>query len=198
MTRKLLGFQVETDPRVYRPAEDSLLLAEAVDPPQAGPALDVCTGSGLVALALAEVGGRTVATDVNPRACRLARRNARANASPVDAVCTDLAAGLEGEFAAVACNPPYLPTDEAQRVPGPANRALDGGPDGARVTRRFLEALPELLAEAGRAWLLVSSLQPVDELADRARSLGLSWNRVRGASVGRFERLSVVELAHGG
>lgn len=195
MPRELLGLTIHRDDQVYGPAEDSLLLASNVTASEGEHALEVCAGTGLAALRLAEAGARTVATDVNPRACRLARRNAQANGLGLDVVCTDLTAGLEGPFDRVACNPPYLPPG-SDRMPGPIGRALESGRQGTALARRFLASLPDLLASDGRAWLVVSSRQPVDELEERAAEVGLSWSRVDELAVGRFERLALVELGH--
>lgn len=198
MSRRLLGHVVHLDERVYPPGEDSMLLAGAVQPPDEGPALDVCTGTGLAALRLAERGARVVATDINPVACRLTRRNARANDLPIQPVCTDVVAGVHARFEAVACNPPYLPADTDRRLPGPIGRALEAGPAGTGIAARLVDALPGLLTSSGRAWLLGSSRQDVDALRARARESGLTWHTVEEVGVGRFERLSVVELALGG
>lgn len=197
MTRELAGLTVHLSDRVYRPAEDSLLLAGGLEAPPEGRALDLCTGCGLAALKLAEAGARTVATDVNPHACRLTRRNAAANDLRVHVVRTDLAAGIRARFEAVTCNPPYLPTAEADPVRGTPARALHAGPDGAEVARAALDALPGLLTPEGRAWLVVSSLQPEAELAERARERGLTWTVRETVGVGRLERLSLVELRPG-
>lgn len=191
--RELLGLRVHLDERVYKPAEDSLLLAEHVQAPEDGLALDVGTGTGLAALRLARRGVRTIATDLNPAACRLARRNARENDRPVETVCTDLADGIEARFAAIACNPPYLPTGDTP-LEGPIARALEAGPDGTAVSQRFLDRLPALMREDARAWLVVSSHQPLEDLRSRARTRGLEWSMQKEIAVGRFERLKLVEL----
>jgi release factor glutamine methyltransferase len=193
LTRQLLGLEIHTDDRVYGPAEDSLLLASNVEAPSEGWALDVGTGTGLAALRLAGEGAGVVATDLNPWACRLARRNAISNGRRVHPVVTDLADGLGTRFAAIACNPPYLPAGEDRE--GLAWRALEAGPEGLGVAQRFVDALPGLLTDRGRAWLVVSSRQHVDELRQQAREQGLSWRRVDEQAVGRFERLGLVELA---
>lgn len=193
MTRELMGLTIHRDEHVYGPAEDSLLLADALEPPGSGLGLDIGTGTGLAALRLAEQGARVLATDVNPRACALARRNAEANELDVHPVVTDLAAGLEARFETVVCNPPYLPGEDRS---GLAWRALEAGREGTDVTERFLADLPELLAPEGRAWLVVSTHQPLDELRELADERGLTWTVRTEQAVGRFEQLRVVELTH--
>ncbi|MGM0591175.1 MAG: HemK2/MTQ2 family protein methyltransferase, partial [Halobacteriota archaeon] len=60
---------------VYQPAEDSRLLADAAVEYVSGRVLDVGTGSGYVAERVAgETESRVVASDLNPHACRLARK----------------------------------------------------------------------------------------------------------------------------
>ena len=72
------------DGRVYEPAEDSWLLCATLEraatrfPELHGTVLEMGTGSGIVALTLAALGGAVTATDLNPHAIALARRNARA------------------------------------------------------------------------------------------------------------------------
>lgn len=175
---QLLGLEISFEREVYEPAEDSLLIARNLDAREGEACLEIGTGSGLLALVMARAGGRVVATDLSPVACRLARRNARANSLAVDVVQCSLAEALEARFDLVACNPPYLPTAEGQRVKGVLNRAFDGGPEGADVAREVIAALPELLAEEGRAFLLVSDLQPLVRLKALANILGLTWQVV--------------------
>jgi release factor glutamine methyltransferase len=193
VARELLGLTIHGDERVYGPAEDSMLLASNVTASAEHRALEVCTGTGLAALRLARGGAATVATDVHPVACCLARRNARANDLDLAVVCTDLAAGVSARFDRIACNPPYLPAG-GDHLGGPIGRALESGRRGTALTQRFLDRLPDLLAAEGRAWLVVSSRQPVDELEARAGRAGLAWHRVNEVAVGRFETLGLVEL----
>jgi release factor glutamine methyltransferase len=124
---------------VYRPAEDTFLLAKAVQqsvrPGQAF--LEVGCGAGLVSLVAARAGAQVTATDLNPRAVELVQHNARENGLKVRAVQTDLLGGVAGPFDAVAFNPPYLPTAPEEYVPGPLNLAFDGGPDGNATVLRF-------------------------------------------------------------
>ncbi len=156
---------------VYPVREDSRLLARFARPRRGDTVLEVGCGRGLAALVAARHGARrVVATDLNPTALRAVVRRARREELPLDAVRTDLAAGLR-RFDLVLSNPPYLPTSRKERDWNPwEDLALDGGPDGCRVTARLLATLGEHLAPGGRAYLLVSSLQSAARLEEiRAR-----------------------------
>jgi len=172
---------------VYPPREDTALLVRAAGGCRGRTVLEIGTGSGAAAVAAARAGARrVVATDLNPLALRALRRNARAAGVAVEAVRTDLAAGL-GRFDRVLANPPYLPTRAAERDPEPlVNLALDGGPDGCAVLARLLRGLPRHLETGGVAYVVVSSLQRASR---RARLLA-AW-RARG---GRARPTDAVRL----
>ncbi len=127
--------------------------------------LEVGTGAGLAALAAARRGARVVATDLNPHALRRLRTRAREQGVELALVRTDLAHGL-GRFDRILANPPYLPTRPEERDPDRwHNLALDGGPDGCRVTARLVEELREHLVPGGSAFVLVSSRQNAEGIA---------------------------------
>lgn len=112
---------------------------------------DICTGSGCIACSVAHEHSqaRVVATDIEPRAAKLARENAEALglAQRVQVLEGDLGtcidSALMGRFDAVVSNPPYVPTAVMADIPRevadfePA-LALDGGADGLDVLRRLL------------------------------------------------------------
>lgn len=183
MTRAAPGraptFAGVEDSGAYPEREDTfLLLPFARSAAPRTRLLDLGTGNGRLALEAARAGARVVATDLNPRALRRLADRARVESLPIDIVRTDLARGL-GRFDRVLANPPYLPTRPAERDPDRwANLALDGGPDGCRISARILRVLPDHLTPGGVAFLLVSSLQDRRRMA-RLRS---GW-QTRGGSV---------------
>ena len=103
--------------------------------------LDVGTGSGAIALALADEvpGVEVVATDVSPEALALARENALLNRLDVRLVLGDLFDGLPpGPFDLVVSNPPYVLADELDAL---APEVRDWEPREALVDRGQTEAL---------------------------------------------------------
>ncbi|MDK2890487.1 MAG: release factor glutamine methyltransferase [Methanoculleus sp.] len=140
--------------QVYPPAEDSELLLRAAlrEVRPTDRVLEVGTGSGCVAAGLLGRAAAVVATDINPHAVECAR------ARGVEAVRTDLFAGLCGPFDLVLFNPPYLPTTPEERIDDWLEYALDGGPTGRATIERFVADAGRVLAPFGRVLLLVSSL----------------------------------------
>jgi release factor glutamine methyltransferase len=128
---------------------------------RSGRALDVGTGTGCLALALAQEGAFTevVATDLSEDALALAQENAELTGLPVRLVQTDLGTALAGErFDLLVSNPPYLTEreyaalDQSVKSWEPA-MALVSGADGLAVTQRMLAEAPSLVLEGG--WLVM-------------------------------------------
>jgi release factor glutamine methyltransferase len=184
---------IVTDSGVYAPQHDSQLLVDALM--QSGVAagshvLDLCTGSGVVAVAAAQLGAASVtAFDVCPRAVRCSRANAAAVGVDVNVRRGSLTSALAcGPFDVVVSNPPYVPvgpetSDELiPAAAGPA-RAWDAGADGRLVLDPLCQAAPELLAAAGVMLLVQSEFADVDQSLTTLRSSGLvagvvAWQRV--------------------
>lgn len=160
---------------VYTPQEDSQLLIDIMEKTGLAvgrSAVDLCTGSGVVAVNAALQGASSVtAFDICPKAVRCARGNALSTGVEVDVHLGSWARAVEfAPFDLVTCNPPYVPhAPEADREPVPSTvgpaRAWDAGYDGRLVLDPLCEAVPDLLADGG-SLLLVQS-----EFADPRRTL---------------------------
>lgn len=180
--------------QVYQPAEDSHLLAETAREYADGDdlVLDVGTGSGYVARAIAECGADVIASDLSPLACREARE------SGLSVVQANLVEPFRtGAFDLVTFNPPYLPTPPEQERDDWMEQALSGGEDGRAVIAPFLKTVGRVLAPDGAVLLLVSSLTGIDAVRETAAGGGLAAREVAGEPH-PFERLVVLELRRDG
>jgi release factor glutamine methyltransferase len=135
--------------------------------------LDVCTGSGVLAITAAQCGARATAIDISHRAVLCARLNARLNGVHVRALRSDLLAAVSGEqFDAIVSNPPYLPGDAGLPKGGSA-RAWEGGHDGRALLDRLCAQAPRHLAPGGVLLIVHSSLCGTDVTLARLRDGGL-------------------------
>jgi len=157
------GLPFHVDPSVLVPRPDTETVIEVARSTRADRTapcrvLDLCTGSGAIAISLAKElpAARVVATDISAAAVALARKNAERNgmADRVDVRCGDLWDVVAGEtFDLIASNPPYIasaviPTlsEEVRREPA---IALDGGADGLVFYDRICSAARSYLVPGG-------------------------------------------------
>ncbi|MFC4908138.1 HemK2/MTQ2 family protein methyltransferase [Actinomadura gamaensis] len=165
-------------PGVYRPQGDTFLLADALRRaavPAGARVLDVCTGTGAVAMAARRNGaGRVIAVDVSRRAVLAARLNALLYGQSVRVRRGDLLDAVEGElFDVILANPPYVPAPGMPRVPRGSARAWDAGPDGRDLLDRICAKAPEHLVPGGMLMVVHSALCGVERTLATLRESGL-------------------------
>jgi release factor glutamine methyltransferase len=164
---------LSVDPRVLVPRPETEIVVErclahlhGLDAPRV---LDVGTGSGAIALAVADEhpGARVCATDLSEDALAVARANAARAGLAVSFVHADLFAGLFGPYDVVVSNPPYVDPDEIDFLE-PEVREWE--PRGALVGRGLFDPLArgarEVLRSSG--WLV---LECGDEQADGVKAI---------------------------
>jgi release factor glutamine methyltransferase len=157
--REFYGRPFRVTPAVLVPRPETELLVEAALAalPEGGSALDLCTGSGAIAvsLALEKAGARVAATELSPTALEVARENAAALGATVELLQGDLFAPLAADrrFDVVVSNPPYVPSGELPGLSREVRRepplALDGGADGLALLRRIVTETPRFLTPGG-------------------------------------------------
>lgn len=155
------------DERVLIPRPETELLVDLVlERRRSGILVDVGTGSGALAIALATEGRyeRVIATDVSRDALDVAKRNAGGYAARVELVLSDLLAGLDaGErFSVVVSNPPYIAFSEAASLPASVRDweppvALYSADEGLAVSRRLVGQAAARLEPGGLLALEVDS-----------------------------------------
>ncbi len=151
-----MGLAFRVDHRALIPRQDTELLCELALEKHPKRPLELCTGSGAVAVSLAALNKTEVtATDISPEALSLARENAARHRAPVRFFQGDLFAALPpGErFDLILCNPPYLTARDMQALQTEVKRepklALYGGPDGLDFYRRIRAAFTRFLLPGG-------------------------------------------------
>jgi len=140
-----------------------------------GAVLDLCTGSGALALVAAREGAADVtAVDASRRAVLAVRLNARLNRVRVRALRGDLFEPLGGaRFDVIVSNPPYVPGGDAGPVSGEPRRGFDAGDDGRALIDRVCAGLPAHLRPGGVALIVHSSICGEQDTLDAMRSGGL-------------------------
>ena len=155
------GCKIKVDERVLIPRpETELLVRQALAALKDGDSmLDLCTGSGAIAVAVAVEAAKKknvtiVGADISEDALEVARENARINQASVTFVKADLFDGIRGKFDLITANPPYIKSGEIasldQEVRDFEPRiALDGGEDGLDFYRRIAERIRRYIVRGG-------------------------------------------------
>lgn len=148
------GLKFFVDERVLIPRPETEILVENAlkRVRSGGKVLDMCTGSGCIAVAL-KVENPTldvVAADISESALCVAKHNAEYNAAEISFVQSDLFDNVSGKFDLITCNPPYVATGEIAELQSEVKNyepmlALDGGTDGLDFYRRVACDLPRYL-----------------------------------------------------
>lgn len=164
---------------VYLPQQDSRLLVDTLESTirvTGRSVLDVCTGSGVVAIAAAHLGARSVtAWDICPDAVQYSRENAASAGVAVDVrLGSWTRARRHGPFDLVLANPPYVPADpDSLAVVDRHALAWDAGPDGRLVVDPLCAVAPDLLAVGGTLLFVQSELTGVEQSLAALAAVGL-------------------------
>ncbi len=165
--------RLAVEPGVFVPRHRTELLARealarAADS-SAPVVVELCCGAAPIGAAVADelAQAELYATDIDPAAIDLARRNLPSNATvlPGD-LYHPLPEALRGRIDVLVANPPYVPSDAIQSLPREARlhepaAALDGGADGLDFHRRIAVGAPGWLVPGGSLLLETSAGQAV-------------------------------------
>ncbi|PKM83745.1 MAG: peptide chain release factor N(5)-glutamine methyltransferase [Firmicutes bacterium HGW-Firmicutes-13] len=189
--KEFMGLSFRVTPKVLIPRPETEILAEEavkwVREQGGGPfnILDLCTGSGVLAVTLARMFPRCSVwgADISSGALEIARENARLHG--VDKRAAFLQGDLwdslndsgEVNFSVIVSNPPYIPNSELSTLPREISEnepvtALDGGSDGLHFYRRITAGLQNYLDSPGILALEVGIGQS-EEVVSLVRQTGL-------------------------
>ena len=157
-SQPFMGCSFCVDRRVLIPRQDTEILCEQalMRAPEQGRVLELCTGSGAVAVVLKKTlpSLSVSASDISPDALSVAQMNAEQNGADIDFREGDLFSPFSGErFSMILANPPYIPSGDLpslqKEVLWEPSLALNGGADGLDFYRRIAAQAPEYLTENG-------------------------------------------------
>lgn len=162
------GLDIEVTPEVLIPRPETELLVDLALERRPKTVVDVGTGSGCIALALAvHLPEATLyGIDISPAALAVARRNAERHGldDRIHFMAGDLLDRRPGPVDLIVSNPPYVSADEWASLPSSVRNheprlALDGGPDGLEVVRRLLFQSQGLLEPGGAVLIEIGAAQ---------------------------------------
>jgi release factor glutamine methyltransferase len=178
-----LPLAIDASVLVPRPDTETLVETALAIAPAATTILDLCTGSGAIAVALAHdlPAARVVATDISPAAAAIARTNAERNklADRIDVRVGDLFGALTAgeQFDLIASNPPYVVTSVIATLSAEVRReprlALDGGATGMDFYDRIAATAAQHLTPGG-ALVLEHGFDQADAVAARLTAAGFT------------------------
>jgi release factor glutamine methyltransferase len=162
------GYKIKVDERVLIPRPETELLVENAikHVNDSSKVLDLCTGSGAIAIAIKkQTNAKVTAIDISVDALDLAKENAKLNDADIEFIESDLfekiSDGNDRKFDLIVSNPPYIKSQEISELQKEVKDfepilALDGGEDGfefykiiASASKNYLEQSGVLLLECG-------------------------------------------------
>ena len=155
------GYDLKVDERVLipRPETEELVMHALKVINSTDRVLDLCTGSGAIALAVQkESGARVVASDISTDALAVAKENFAKHEANVTAVKSDMFAEFKGKFNVIISNPPYIKKEDIATLQKEVKdyepvSALDGGKDGLDFYKIIASEAKNYLVTGGALFL---------------------------------------------
>ena len=159
-SRAFYGMRFAVSQAVLIPRQETELLAERcieiIQRKNLKTALDLCTGSGCIAICLAKHTAAAIsASDISRDALAIAQGNAEKLGAEVHFFASDLLEKAQGPYDLIVSNPPYISDAEYAAIDAGVREqepalALRGGADGLTFYRRIAQQAPKYLAKGGQ------------------------------------------------
>lgn len=188
--QEFMGLSFLVNPFVLIPRQDTELLVEMIlseHQERKVRILDLCTGSGCIAVSLKQLGGYdyVAASDLSQKALETAIRNGQMNHCQIDFRQGDLLAPFEAErFDIIVSNPPYIPTAviaglEPEVRDFEPGEALDGTADGLHFYRRIAKESKVHLSRPGYLYLEIGhdQLEAVEQILGAEGFTGIEGHK---------------------
>lgn len=153
--KEFMKLKFFVDKNVLVPREDTeVLVLEAIKQCRKK-ILDLCTGSGCIAISLAKYiqNAEIDASDISVRTLGVAKKNAISNEADVNFIKSDVFENIHDKYEMIVSNPPYIKTEDLKslqkEVLKEPKRALDGGKSGLYFYDKILKEAKEFLTDDG-------------------------------------------------
>jgi release factor glutamine methyltransferase len=153
--REFMGLDFYVDENVLIPRPDTEILVQCVIDLKKKNILDLCTGSGCIAISIAKniKDANVYASDISEKAIEIAKQNAKNNFVDVRFFISNLFENIDEKFDVIVSNPPYIKTNVIKElekeVKSEPNIALDGGVDGLDFYRKIITDAKKYLNNNG-------------------------------------------------
>ena len=153
--QEFMGDIFEVNDSVLIPRPDTEILVEEALKYANGDVLDLCTGSGAIAVSIAKrCNVKVTATDISTAALEVAKKNAKKYNCNVKFIKSDMFENITGKYDLIVSNPPYIETDIILALDGNVKRepfiALNGGVDGLDFYRKIANNAYKYLKNDGK------------------------------------------------
>lgn len=175
------GYTIKTDERalIPRPETEELcaFALEILTPNDK--VLDLCTGSGAIAVTLNLKSGATVeASDISSDALSLAKENATELNASVKFILSDMFENITDKYSVIISNPPYIPDGDIVNLEETVKNyeprlALAGGDDGLDFYKIIAKSAPEHLYDGGTLFL-EAGIGQAEQIAELLKNAGFS------------------------
>ncbi len=169
------GYKIKVDERVLipRPETEDLAMMIVAAAKDGDKILDLCTGSGAIAIAVAKelqkrkIHAEITASDISDGALALAKENAEYNGAEIRFVQSDLFENIGGRYEIIVSNPPYIPTQTIATLQREVrdfepHLALDGGADGLDIYRKIAAQAQDYVTAGGSLFMEVGEGEAAD------------------------------------
>lgn len=170
-TRGFMGLDFRVNEHVLIPEQDTeLLVEEALKFSEGKDVLDLCTGSGCIAIALTKLGKpkSVLGSDISEEALKVASSNVsileEEERTRIRFIKGDMFEKVSGVFDLILSNPPYIETEVIDSLEPEVSvyeprLALDGDEDGLKFYRQIAKEAPKYLKQDGKLLLEIGSNQ---------------------------------------
>ena len=167
--QEFMGINFEVNQNVLIPQPDNEILVENTiglvlgnkslenqeDSKKTMQILDLCTGSGAIAVSLKKYlpTAKIFASDISEKALEVAKKNAKNNNVEIEFIKSDMFENIHEKFDIIVSNPPYIKSEEIEKlskeVQNEPKLALDGGKDGLKFYKIISREIKNYLKENG-------------------------------------------------